>query len=141
MTEIRWRLLAAERFRTGVLLAFALSAVFLALVGIFGVVSYSVVERHREIGVRMALGANRVQVVRLLLRQAMWPATLGLVIGVLASMGLSRLLAGFLYEIEPGDPLTLAGAATCLLVVALTAGFIPAVRGTRIEPMTSLRHE
>ncbi len=141
MTEIRWRLLAAERFRTGVLLAFALSAVFLALVGIFGVVSYSVVERNREIGVRMALGATRAQVMGLLLRQAMWPTGLGLVIGVLASIGLTRLLAGFLYEIEPGDPLTLAGAATCLLVVAFAASFIPALRGTRIEPMTSLRHE
>jgi putative ABC transport system permease protein len=140
-TAARWAMFRQERFRTSLLLTFASTALFLAMVGVFGVVSYSVTERQREIGIRLTLGAANRDVVGLMLTQAMWPAMIGLGVGLLASIGLMRLLVSFLYEVEPTDPATFGIAATCLLLASIVASLIPARRATRVDPMTILRHE
>lgn len=141
MDDIRWTLVAPERFRTGMLLVFAIGATFLAMVGIFGVVSYSVVQRHREIGLRMALGANPRDVTRLMVRQALLPASLGLAAGLAASVELSYLLSNFLFEIQATDPVTFVFAFLSLLAAALLASLIPARKAIRIDPMIALRYE
>jgi putative ABC transport system permease protein len=141
MTEVRWNLVVAERFQTGLLLFFALSATFLAMVGIFGVVSYSVAQRRQEIGLRMALGAARGNVIRLMVRQAMLPAGIGLLAGLAAAWGLTRLLSAFLFEVQATDPTTFVSALLCLAVAAFLASLIPARRAARIDPMVALRHD
>ena len=102
MAQVRWKLLASERFRTAVLLVFAGTATFLALIGIFGLVSYTVAQRHREIGLRVALGATYSRLVALMLRQALVPAVLGIVAGTVGAFAASRLLAAFLFDV-PAD--------------------------------------
>ncbi len=141
MNEIRWGLVAPERFRTGMLLVFAIGATFLAMVGIFGVVSYSVVQRRREIGLRMALGADSRDVTRLMARQALLPAAIGLAIGLAVSVELSYLLSSFLFEIQATDPVTFVCAFLSLLAAALLASLIPARKAIRIDPMVALRYE
>lgn len=141
MDDVRWNLLATERFRTSILLIFALAATFLATVGIFGVVSYSVVQRQREIGLRIALGATPHNVIRLMLREAFIPAALGLAIGLAASLQLARLLSSFLFEIQATDPLTFVFASISLLAASMLASFVPARKATRIDPMVTLRYD
>jgi putative ABC transport system permease protein len=141
MAGIRWKQLADERFRTVVLMTFAATALFLALVGIFGVVSYSAVQRTREIGLRVALGATRQNVVTLLLRQTVWPAVAGLVVGAGAAIAASGLLSTFLFGVSPTDPLTFAAAVVLLMLAALGAALLPALRVSRINPMVALRYE
>jgi predicted permease len=124
--------------------AFALLALILASIGIYGVVSYSVIRRTPEIGIRMALGANKTQIFRLIVKQAIGMAGAGLVIGILAAIALVRLLPSFsrlLYGVGPSDPYTLLGASTVLLIAALVACYLPARRATRIDPMDCLRTE
>jgi putative ABC transport system permease protein len=132
---------AADRFRTGVLLSFALSATFLALVGIFGLVTYSVVQRTREIGLRMALGARKADIQRLIVRQAMLPTTIGLVVGFVGALALSRFVASFLFELTATDPMTYAIVISGLTLAALAASVVPARRATRVDPMVALRCE
>ena len=141
MAGVRWKQLADERFRTAVLMTFAGTALFLALVGIFGVVSYSAVQRTREIGLRVALGATRKDVVTLLLRQTLAPAIAGLVAGAVAAVAGSGLLSTFLFAVSPTDPFTFAAAVVLLTLAALGAGLLPALRVSRINPMVALRHE
>jgi ABC-type antimicrobial peptide transport system permease subunit len=124
--------------------AFAALALILASIGIYGAVSYSVTRRTQEIGIRMALGANKGQIFRLVVNQAIGMAGAGLVIGVLASIALVRLLPSFshlLYGVGQSDPFTLLGVSTVLLVAALVACYVPARRAISIDPMDCLRTE
>ena len=110
-------------------------------VGLYGTVSYGWLRRTEEIGIRMALGASRASVLRLAFRQVLWLGVAGLVIGVLASLAASRFIERFLWGVEPGDPATIAAAlATSLLAVCL-AGYAPASRASRIDPLAALRGE
>ena len=123
---------------------FAVLALLLASIGIYGVVSYSVMRRTPEIGIRMALGANRGHIFRLIVNQAIWMAGAGLGIGVFASIALVRLLPSFshlLYGVGQNDPFTLSGVSAVLLIAAVVACYVPARRAMRIDPMDCLRTE
>jgi putative ABC transport system permease protein len=120
---------------------FALLAALLATVGIYSVISYSVAQRHREIGIRVALGADRRRITRLVLGEGLLLAGIGVAIGSLASLGLTRTLGTMLYEVSPTDPAVLAGTIGGVLVVALAASYIPARRATRVDPAIALRAE
>ncbi len=133
--------IAQERFRTFLLSAFSGIALILAAVGIFGVMSYSASQRTHEIGIRMALGAQQHNVLRLILWQGAKLALLGLGAGAVAALLLTRWMAGLLYGVSSTDPLTFGAVAIVLLGVALTACYIPARRAMRVDPMVALRHE
>jgi len=141
MAQVRWKLLASERFRTAVLLVFAGTATFLALIGIFGLVSYTVAQRHREIGLRVPLGATYSRVVSLMLRQAMVPAVLGIVAGIVGARAASRLLGAFLFEVPATDPATFSAAIGLSFCAAFAAALVPALRSFRVDPAAALRHE
>jgi putative ABC transport system permease protein len=141
MAQVRWKLLASERFRTALLLVFAGTATFLALIGIFGLVSYTVAQRQREIGLRVALGATYSGVVSLMLRQALVPTVLGIVAGVSGALAGSRLLAAFLFDVQATDPATFSAAIGLFFCAAFIAALIPALRSFRVDPAVALRHE
>jgi ABC-type antimicrobial peptide transport system permease subunit len=113
----------------------------LAAVGIYGVMAYNVSRRKREIGIRIALGANRVSVIRLVLGQTIALTLLGATIGTLASLGLTRTAAGFLFGIRPNDPATIAAAIAILLGVAAAAAYLPGRKAARTNPVEALRFE
>jgi len=121
--------------------AFAILALIISCVGLYGTVSYNVARRTGEIGIRMALGAPRARVVRMILAQVFVLAAIGLAIGVPAALGSSKLVASFLFGMKPNDPLAITGAALILLAAAVLAGYAPARRASRIDPMVALRHE
>jgi macrolide transport system ATP-binding/permease protein len=121
--------------------AFALLALVIACVGLYGTISYNVARRTGEIGIRMALGARRGKVIEMILRQVFVLTALGLAIGVPVAFGTSKLVASFLYGMKPNDPLALTAAAAILLAAAIIAGYAPARRASRIDPMVALRHE
>jgi putative ABC transport system permease protein len=141
MTQIVDASVSQERFRTGLLSLFAVMALVLAATGIFGVISYSVSRRTNEIGIRVALGASRPQILSMVLRETLNLALIGLALGIPASLAASRLLGHMLFNISASDPLTLAAVALALCAVALTAGYVPARRAVRIDPLRALRHE
>jgi ABC-type antimicrobial peptide transport system permease subunit len=119
--------------------AFAFSALLLAIVGIYGVVSYSVAQRTREMGIRMALGAQPASLVGLVMRHGGWMAAIGIVLGVGGSLALGRFAEGLLYGVRPSDPITYVGVAALLAVVAIGATILPARRATRVDPALALR--
>lgn len=141
MTQVISMSVAEPRFRTWVLGAFAAVGLTLTLVGIYGVVSYMAGQRTREIGIRVALGAQRGSVLRLVLGQGVSLAVAGAIAGVIGSLALTRLLKSQLFDIKPTDPATLIGAAVLMLLVALVACYFPARRATRTDPLIALRHE
>jgi ABC-type antimicrobial peptide transport system permease subunit len=133
--------MAERRFVLLIMSGFALVGLLLAALGIYGVVSYAVARRNREMGIRLALGATGGTVRRMVLLGAMGPVGLGLIAGLAGAWALSRVLAGFLYEVRPTDPLTLLAVVALLLVTGGTASWIPARRGTRVDPMITMRAE
>jgi putative ABC transport system permease protein len=132
---------ARQRFYATLLIVFAAVAAALAAIGIYGVLAYSVVTRTQEIGVRMALGAERTQVLALILRRGLSLATIGVAIGVIAAAGAAKYLESMLFGIEPVDAITFAVVAIGFIGVALLASFFPARRATRVEPIVALRCE
>ena len=129
------------RFRTVLLEIFALIAVSLATVGIYGVLAYSVSQRRHEIGIRMAIGARRSDVLWLVVGQGMLLTFIGVAIGVTGAFVLTRFLSTLLYEVRPTDPATFVVVPLLLAGVALLACYIPARRAMRVDPMVALRHE
>jgi ABC-type antimicrobial peptide transport system permease subunit len=120
---------------------FASLALLLGTVGLYGVVSYSVGQRTREIGVRMALGAQRATVYQLILKEACWLATLGITSGILCSLAAANLLRSLLFEVRPWDLATLLSVAFVLVAAAMIASYIPARRAASIDPTEALRSE
>jgi predicted permease len=141
MDEVIAKSLAARRFSMIVLAAFAAVALALSCVGIYGVISYLAEERRREIGVRMALGARRSDVLLLVLGEGARMTFLGIGIGILLALGLTRLIASQLYGVTPHDPLTFGGAGLVLAIVALAACYLPARRAMQVDPVVALRYE
>jgi predicted permease len=133
--------LAPERLFALLTAAFGVLALVLACIGIYGIMAYAVARRTSEIGIRIALGAQTGQVLRMVLGEASWLAVFGIVIGVGCALCLTRFLATLLYGLKPSDPLTLFGAALLLLGTAMAAGWAPAWRASRVQPMEALRHE
>jgi ABC-type antimicrobial peptide transport system permease subunit len=129
------------RFRTVLLGLFAALSLILAAAGIYGVVSYSVLQRTSEFGIRMALGADHSDVLRLVLARGAKLALLGIAIGAPAAFTLTRFMSSLLFGIAPGDPFTFAGVTGLLLLVAISACYIPARRAMRIDPIAALRYE
>ena len=130
-----------EKFYTQLLVAFGAAALLLAAVGIYGVTSYSVSERSHEIGLRLALGAQSGQVLRLVLREGLLWSLIGVAMGLTASFGATPLIANFLYGVKAHDPVTLVLVSLFLITITILATYIPAHRATRVDPMLTLRHE
>jgi putative ABC transport system permease protein len=141
MEEVIAESVARRRFQSMLLAIFAGSALLVASLGIYGVVAYSVARRRNEIGIRMALGARRAQVVGLVIRQGMTPVVVGLGVGVTVALLLSQTIRGLLFEIQPTDPLTVAGVVAVLLCVGMFACLIPARRAARTDAVAALRIE
>jgi predicted permease len=141
MDDIISGTLAARRFSTILLGVFAALALLLSSIGIYGVISYLVGQRTREIGLRMALGASRTGVLRMVLSEGGKLAAMGVIIGLAASLALTQLMGSMLYGVSATDPLTFIGVAIILMLVALVACYIPARRAMRVDPVVALRYE
>jgi putative ABC transport system permease protein len=141
MDEVLAQSVAVPRFNMLLLSGFAALALVLSAIGIYGVIGYSVAQRTHEIGVRMALGAERSDVLRLMLKEGLFIAAAGVALGLSAAALLSRLMANLLFGVTAHDPLTFGLGGGILLAVALCASYIPARRATRVEPVTALRAE
>jgi putative ABC transport system permease protein len=141
MEQVVSRSLAERRFTMLLLIVFAATALLLAAVGIYGVMSYAVTRRTHELGIRATLGASRGEIVGLVLRQGMKLAAIGIAAGALAAMALTRFLAGLLYGVRPADPATLAAVTLLLGGIAFLACYIPARRATAVDPVVALRCE
>jgi putative ABC transport system permease protein len=141
MNEVVYESLARERFITMLLIIFAFLALALAAIGIYGVIAYSVAQRTHEMGIRMALGASRNSVLKLVVWQGMKLALGGVTVGLLASFALTRLMASLLFDVSASDPATFTLVAVLLAIVALVACFVPARRATKVDPMVALRYE
>jgi putative ABC transport system permease protein len=139
--EIRDRSLTSEKLNLSVLGAFALVALTLSVVGLYGVIAYSVERRQREIGVRAALGAQRADILRLVLGQGMRLTALGIVLGAVAAFGSMRWLSSLLFEVTPADPATFSAVSLLLLTVAFIACWIPAHHATGVDPLRALREQ
>jgi len=141
MERLVGNMIAARRFHTTLLTLFALTALTLAAVGLYGVISYLVSQRRQEIGVRMALGAQPREVVRMVMGQGMKLLVAGAVTGVIAAMALSRLMTGLLFGISPMDAISFSAAALVLIVAAALATWLPARRAAKVDPMIALRYD
>jgi len=133
--------LTQQRFNMLLLAVFAALALVLAAVGIYSVLAYSVRRRIREIGIRMALGAQIRDVLRLVVVEGMKPAIIRLLIGLFGALALGRVLSGLIFGVKPTDPVTYAAVSVLLAMVALCATLIPAYRATRVDPMKTLHEE
>ncbi len=141
MEEVRSISLASQRMNLLLFGLFAALALALATIGIYGVLAYSVAQRTREIGIRLALGAHRKDVLRLVISQGMRLASLGILLGLFGAFALTRLMSGMIYGVSSTDPVTFVAVAALLGVVAIAACYIPARRATRVDPMVALRYE
>ena len=141
LEQIKSESVGPTRLRTLLLAIFAAVALILAVVGVYGVLSYVTAQRTQEFGVRAALGASGWDLVRLVLSGGVWPVALGLVLGVGGALAMTRWLQGLLFETKPNDPATMSAVGTVLLLAALVASLVPAFRASRIDPVTALRLE
>lgn len=141
MDEIHSRSIAGQEFNMLLLSIFGLSALLLAAIGIYGLMSYSVQQRQREIGVRMALGAGGKQILGMLVWRGMRFAGAGLLVSLVGAFAFRRVIASFLFGVKPADPMVFAAVPIVLSGVALFAVCLPARRASRIEPIEALRHE
>jgi putative ABC transport system permease protein len=141
MDQILADSLSRQRFSIQLIAVFAALAALLAAIGIYGVLAYLVDQRRREFGIRIALGAHSADVLTLVLRQGLVPVVAGLIAGIAAALGLTRLLKSLLYEVSATDPLIFGAVSIALLAVSLAAMYIPARRATRVDPLDALRHE
>jgi predicted permease len=139
MRQVRDRMLSGASRPSWLIGAFAFLAVLLAAIGLYGVVSYSATQQRRELGIRIALGARRENVLALVLRGALAMVAMGLVFGLLGVLALTRVMANLLFEVSPLDPLALAAACVAMALIGLFAGFLPAHRAARIDPVVTLR--
>jgi len=133
--------LAQQRFYMLLLGAFAALALTLAGVGLYGVVAYTASQSTHEIGIRMALGGQRRDILRLIVAEGAKLTFIGILIGTVGALALTRVMAGLLFEVKPGDPAIFAAVAILLALVALAACYIPARRATQVDPMIALRYE
>ena len=141
MDEVEARNIARQRFNMVLMMVFGLSGLLMAAIGVYGVMSYSVQQRTQELGVRMALGAQAANLRNLVIGQGMLLALMGVVVGLAGAFGLTRFLATFLFGVKAWDPTAFVATPLLLGAVALMACWIPAVRATRVDPMTALRLE
>jgi putative ABC transport system permease protein len=141
MDELRANAISRDRLALLLLGMFGAMALIMAASGIFGVVSYTSTLRTREFGIRMALGATPAEVRGLVMRQAMTPVVLGLMLGLGGALGLTRVMADLLFHVRPFDPLTYTFVTAFLIAVAASACVLPARRATRIDPVRALRDE
>jgi putative ABC transport system permease protein len=141
MDQLLSESVAQPRFYSLLIGSFAVLALVLAIVGIYGVISYSVAQRTHEMGIRLALGAQAQHVLRLVIGQAMKLVMLGAVIGLGAAFLLTRLLSRFLFDVKAGDPTTFSAVALLMVLVALVACYVPARRATKVDPLAALRCE
>jgi putative ABC transport system permease protein len=130
-----------KRFNTSLLGAFAVLALILAMVGVFGVINYSVAQRTHEIGIRIALGAQRSSIFRLVIGQGLVLAVVGITIGSIAAFALTRVIRGLLYGVSPTDATTFAVVWVIMTAVAVLACYVPARRATKVDPLVALRYE
>jgi putative ABC transport system permease protein len=141
MEEVLSRSMSTRRWRTLLLSLFAFTALGLACLGIYGVTAYSVTQRTHEIGIRMTLGAQKGDVLRLVVVQGLKLAVVGVAAGLLAALALSRLATSFLYGVEAADPLTLLAVSVVLIGVTAAACLVPARRAARVDPLVALKYE
>ena len=141
MNEVMANSVGQQRFNTLLLGAFGVLALFLAAIGIYSVLSYSVRRRVQEIGIRLALGAKLGDVLRMVVFEGMKPVLFGVILGIAGAFALGRVLASLIYAVRPTDPLTFFGAAVLLALISLLACMIPAYRATRVDPLAALRYE
>jgi putative ABC transport system permease protein len=132
---------ARRRFQTSLLSIFAAIALLLALVGIYGLMTYSVKQRTPELGIRMTLGASRMEILAMVIRQGVGVTAMGVAIGIGGALALTRLLAASLYGVKPTDPITFYAVPVLILMVSAAACFVPAWKATRIDPAIALRYE
>ena len=141
MDDVMSREMATDRMFSGLLMIFSAVALVLAAVGLYGIIAYTVARRTHEIGLRMALGAGRSDVLALVMRCAVALTATGIAIGLAAAFAVTRMLGSLLFEIDPHDPLTFGGIAVLLALIALAASYVPAYRATRVDPVVALRYE
>lgn len=133
--------ISQERTFADLCACFAVLALLIACVGLYGTMAYAVARRTREVGIRVALGAGRAKIVWMMLRQVLLLAAVGLAVGLVAAWQTVHVVASFLFGITPGDPLAIWGSAAVMLAAALLAGYLPARHAARVDPMTALRNE
>jgi putative ABC transport system permease protein len=133
--------LIGQRFAMYLIGAFGILSLLLACIGLYGVISYSVLQRTREMGIRMALGAKRTKVIGMVLGEGARLTGVGMAAGLLAALALTRLMANVLFGVQPTDWVTFAIVIPLLAAVALAASYVPAYRASRVDPVTALRHE
>jgi len=141
MEEVVDESLAQRRFQMDLVLIFAAAALLLAILGIYGVISYSVALRTNEMGIRMALGAHGANILKLILGQAMTPVAIGIGGGLVTFLGAGRLMTGLLYGVAPMDGATIVSVVLILAGVAALASVVPARRASRVDPLVALRYE